>query len=152
MEGSTMTKHVRETRVLVLYTGGTIGMKKTDGGELSREVFDRRLIVAYALRADMMLGIFDYKFKLVHNRCVKLCFNRISTENRLPADANQTPSNAVRWRIQEDRPDGKIERYKLRGWQQHARLKLFTGRISYAVSLSCFVLSIWAVWWIVCFL
>ena len=53
MESSTMTKHVRETRVLVLYTGGTIGMKKTDGGELSREVFDRRLIVAYALRADV---------------------------------------------------------------------------------------------------
>ena len=48
-----MTKHVRETRVLVLYTGGTIGMKKTDGGELSREDFDRRLIVAHALRADV---------------------------------------------------------------------------------------------------
>ena len=53
MESSTMTKHVRETRVLVLYTGGTIGMKKTDGGELSREDFDRRLIVAHALRADV---------------------------------------------------------------------------------------------------
>ena len=26
------SKQIRETRVLVLYTGGTIGMKKTDGG------------------------------------------------------------------------------------------------------------------------
>ncbi|XP_022788058.1 L-asparaginase-like [Stylophora pistillata] len=32
MEGSTMLKQTRETKVLVLYTGGTIGMKKTDGG------------------------------------------------------------------------------------------------------------------------
>lgn len=27
------SKQIRETRVLVLYTGGTIGMKKTDGGK-----------------------------------------------------------------------------------------------------------------------
>lgn len=32
MESSTLPKQIRETKVLVLYTGGTIGMKKTDGG------------------------------------------------------------------------------------------------------------------------
>lgn len=31
-----MTKEKRETRVLVLYTGGTIGMKKMDGGKYRR--------------------------------------------------------------------------------------------------------------------
>lgn len=33
MESSTLPKQIRETKVLVLYTGGTIGMKKTDGGK-----------------------------------------------------------------------------------------------------------------------
>ena len=33
-----MTKHVRESRVLILYTGGTIGMKKTDGGEYDAKI------------------------------------------------------------------------------------------------------------------
>ena len=42
MESTTMTKHLREARVLVLYTGGTIGMKKTDGGEYYGVLFSLR--------------------------------------------------------------------------------------------------------------
>lgn len=37
-----MTKEKRETRVLVLYTGGTIGMKKMDGGKLKYRRFISR--------------------------------------------------------------------------------------------------------------
>lgn len=33
MESLTLPKKIRVTKVLVLYTGGTIGMKKTDGGK-----------------------------------------------------------------------------------------------------------------------
>lgn len=80
-----MTKHVREARVLVLYTGGTIGMKKTDGGEYNlREDFDRRLIwlALYELnsRLEIKLSTIDVlNYVLI---------NRISTENWLPSDAN----------------------------------------------------------------
>lgn len=48
-----MTKHIRETRVLVLYTGGTIGMKKTDGGKY----FVKSVCIGFVC-ASLLWGLF----------------------------------------------------------------------------------------------
>lgn len=99
-------------------------------------VWRRRMEVNMTRRFRPALWAIRLGIKLIHDRCIKLCFNRISTENWLPSDTDQTSSHVVRWGIQEDRPDGSL----LRKCQQHTRLELFIGRISHAVSLSCFAL------------
>ena len=72
MESSAITKHVREARVLVLYTGGTIGMKKTDGGELCED-FEQRVLSGLRFYTSWIVSRLE--IKLVCDRCVKLCFN-----------------------------------------------------------------------------